>query len=65
MEPITLCGAVILLFGLWVEFEPRVKAVEKWICNSRFFKEIISQTTVQRPYYVRRMPICVAKPFQY
>jgi hypothetical protein len=21
MEPITLCGAVIVMFGLWVEFE--------------------------------------------
>lgn len=27
MEPITLFGAIILIFGLWVEFEPRVKAV--------------------------------------
>ena len=27
MEPITLCGAVILAFGLWVEIEPLVRRV--------------------------------------
>jgi len=25
MEPITLCGAVILAVGLWVEFEPTIR----------------------------------------
>ena len=66
MEPITLCGAVILVFGLWVEFEPRVQAVVRWVGNSKFYKEIILQSTVQKPAYViRRMPICVAKPFHY
>jgi len=61
MEPITLCGLVILAFGLWVEFEPKVMAVAGWICKNRIFSEIISQSTVQRPSYVRRMPVCVAK----
>jgi hypothetical protein len=65
MEPITLCGAVIVMFGLWVEFEPRVKAVVSVICKSRFYSEIISQPTVKKPVYVRRMPICVAKAFDH
>ena len=63
MEPITLCGAVIVMFGLWVEFEPAVRTVVKVICKSKFFTEIISQSTVQKPVYVRRMPICLAKAF--
>lgn len=61
MEPIALCGAVIVLFGLWVEFEPGVRAVVKMICNSKFYKEVISRSTVQKPVYVGRMPVCFAK----
>lgn len=61
MEPITLCGAVILVFGLWVEFEPKMRAVVRTICNSKFYNEVISQSTVRKPVYVRRMPICLAK----
>jgi hypothetical protein len=65
MEPITLCGAVIVLFGLWVEFEPKLRAVARAICNSRLFNVIIPPSTVQRPAYVSRMPICVAKAFHH
>jgi hypothetical protein len=65
MEPITLCGAIILAFGLWVEFEPKLRVVLRVICNSKFFKEVISKSTVQRPAYVRRMPVCVAKASHY
>lgn len=53
MEPITLCGAVIVMFGLWVEFEPRVRVVIKVICKSKFFTGIFSQSTAQKPVYVR------------
>lgn len=63
MEPITLCGAVIVAFGLWVEFEPGVRAVVRVVCKSRYVAGVISQSTVQRPVYVRRMPICLAKAF--
>ena len=63
MEPITLCGAVIVAFGLWVEFEPAVLAIVRGFCKSRFFTEMILQSKVQKPAYVRRMPICVAKGF--
>lgn len=65
MEPITLCGAVIVVFGLWVEFEPAVKAVVRVICKSKLFTEMISQSAVQRPVYVTRMPICFAKAPHY
>lgn len=64
MEPITLCGLVIVMFGLWVEFEPAVKAAARVICKSNFFTVIISPPTVQKPVYVR-MPICLAKAFHY
>ena len=62
MEPITLCGLIIVAFGLWVELEPSVMAVVKGVCKNRLFTAIISQSTVQKPVYVRRMPICVAHP---
>jgi hypothetical protein len=35
MEPITLCGLVIVMFGVWVEFESTVMAVVRAIANSR------------------------------
>ncbi len=61
MEPITLCGLVIVMFGLWVEFEPTVKTVVKMIRNSKLFKALYSNSDVQLPVYGRRAPICVAK----
>lgn len=61
MEPITLCGAVSLMFGLWVEFEPRLRALVRRICATRLFAELVSPPPVQKPVYIRRMPICVAK----
>jgi len=57
MEPITLCGAVILMFGLWVEFEAELRAVKKMICTSKLFKAATSHSTGRRPAYVRRMPV--------
>ncbi|MSN26923.1 MAG: hypothetical protein GJV46_13760 [Geobacter sp.] len=63
MEPITLCGAVIVMFGLWVEFEPTLLAIVKVICKCKLFKEMNLQSTVPKPVYVRRMPICLAKGF--
>lgn len=65
MEPITLCGAVIVVFGLWVEFEPRVMAVVRLISKSKRFVEIISPSTAQKPVYLRRMPICLANISHY
>jgi hypothetical protein len=65
MEPITLCGAVIVMFGLWVEFEPAVKAISRTLCKSNLIAEIISPSTAQRPVYARRMPICLAKTSHY
>lgn len=51
MEPITLCGLVIVAFGLWVELEPVVKAVVNKIRKSRFFAEIGSNAAIQKPAY--------------
>jgi len=65
MEPITLCGAVIVMFGLWVEFEPAIKAIIRTVCKSKHIAEILSQSTARRPVYVRKMPICAAKTFHY
>jgi hypothetical protein len=61
MEPITLCGLVIVMFGLWVEFEPTAMAIVRAIGNSRKYKELFSHPTVQRPVYKGRMPLCFAK----
>jgi hypothetical protein len=65
MEPITLCGLVIVVFGLWVEFGPTARAVVKTIRNSRFFKGVYAHSAVQKPVYVSRRPICLAKPSHY
>ena len=65
MEPITLCGLVIVVFGLWVEFEPAVRTIVRAIYKRLNLTEIISQSTVQKPVYVRRMPICLAKAFHH
>lgn len=61
MEPITLCGGVALMFGLWVEFEPGLTAVFKKICRNRIIAEMISAPPARKPVYMRRMPICLAK----
>lgn len=53
MEPITLCGAVILAFGLWVEIEPAVKLVVKVVSNSRFLT-VVPRQSVRRPVYVKK-----------
>jgi hypothetical protein len=63
MEPITLCGLIIVMLGLWVEFEPAVRKVVKMICRCKLFKEVVSNPTVQRPVYVSKLPICLAKDF--
>lgn len=65
MEPITLCGLVIVAFGLWVELEPTIMAVVKWICKSSIITMVISPQTAQKPVFIRRMPICVAKISHY
>lgn len=65
MEPITLCGAVIVMFGLWVEFEPSLKKVARFILNSRLFKEFSAHSRAQRPVYGGRLPICLAKSTNY
>ena len=65
MEPITLCGLVIVAFGLWVELKPVMMAVFKWLYKSRIITMVISPPTAQKPVYVRRMPICVAKVSHY
>ncbi|MEI7815810.1 MAG: hypothetical protein WCI45_01345 [Desulfuromonadales bacterium] len=53
MEPITLCGAVIVAFGLWVELEPLFMKVARAISNSTIMTAISPATTVQKPLYVK------------
>jgi hypothetical protein len=55
MEPITLCGAVILAVGLWVEFEPTIMRVSRAISNSSIITALTPPKTVQRPLYVKYM----------
>lgn len=65
MEPITLCGLVIVVFGLWVEFESTVRAFVKKTRNSKFMKGVCAHSAIRHPVYVSRMPICLAKPSHY
>jgi len=52
MEPITLCGAVILAVGLWEEFEPIIMKIAKTISR---MATITPSPTMQRPLYVKYM----------
>jgi len=60
MELITLCGLVIVIFGLWVEFELAVKTVVKIIRNCKFVKDGFTNKAVRHPVYMSRMPVCLA-----
>lgn len=55
MEPITLCGAVILAVGLWVELESIIMKVTKAISNSSIMTATMSSPTEKRPLYVKYM----------
>jgi len=53
MEPITLCGLLIVSFGLWVEFESKAKSLARSVCGSKILRRIMATvTTQQRPVYV-------------
>ncbi len=54
MEPITLCGAVIVVFGLWIEFESTVKLLVRSVNKSKILKGIMSLFSGQRPVYTNR-----------
>jgi hypothetical protein len=51
MEPITLCGAVILAVGLWVEFEPIIVKIAKAVSSIT----ATAAPAVQKPLYVKYM----------
>jgi hypothetical protein len=55
MEPITLCGAVIVAFGMWVECEPVIMKVVRKISGSTVMTALTSSTTGQKPLYVKYM----------
>ena len=49
MEPIILCGAVIVAFGLWIEFESIVRILVRAVCKSKILVRIMSLVSEQRP----------------
>jgi hypothetical protein len=52
MEAVTLCGLVIVTFGLWVEFEPVVKALARVFCHNNIVRSMVNIRTVeQKPAY--------------
>jgi hypothetical protein len=63
MEPITLCGLVIVMFGFWVELEPAVRAIVKKIRKSKLYSELFICSTVPKSVYVSKMPICLDKVY--
>lgn len=48
MEPITLCGAVIVLFGLWVEFETVILKAARAVSRSAIVTKLLSSIKEQR-----------------
>ena len=48
MEPITLCGAVIVAFGLWIEFESRLRILARAVSKSKMSARIMSLGSEQR-----------------
>lgn len=54
MEPITLCGAVIVVFGLWIECETTVKLLVRSVSNSKILKGIMSLTSGQKAVCTNR-----------
>lgn len=59
MEPITLCGLVIVMFVMWVELEPAVKEVVTIIRKSRLLTMFFSSLTARKPVYAGKRPLCV------
>lgn len=53
MEPITLCGAVILAVGLWEEFESIIMKVARVIFSSNIMTVTVPSPTEQRPLYAK------------
>ena len=49
MEPITLCGAVIVVFGLWVEFEAPIMKGARALSGSAIMMTLRSLTKEKRP----------------
>jgi len=55
MEPITLCGLVIVLFGLWIECEAIAKTLIQAVRRSKILKGILaSATSKQKPANINR-----------
>ena len=53
MELITLCGAVILVFGLWLELETVIRRIGSAVLKSKIATSLISPSTEQSPVYTR------------
>lgn len=51
MEPIVLFGVLILVFGLWLEFEPVIKRISSLAFNNSIVTRLTSTLTEQRPVY--------------
>lgn len=49
MEPITLCGAVIVVFGLWVEFEAIIMKCVRAISGSTIMTALLSSLKEPKP----------------
>jgi hypothetical protein len=61
MEPITLCGLVIVMFGLWVEFEPAIMKVVRRVRSCRLFTAIMAQPAVPARACTAKMPVCLVR----
>ena len=51
MEPIVLAGAIIVVFGLWLEVKPVMQQVYKVIATSNALTKLTAGFTAQTPAY--------------
>lgn len=51
MEPIVLFGVLILVFGLWLEFEPVIQRIGTLICSNTIVTRLAASLAEQRPSY--------------
>jgi len=63
MEPITLCGVIMVMFGLWDEFGATVKSMPKRIGICKPSTRASANLSTQKVVYRSRMPICLANGF--
>jgi hypothetical protein len=64
MEPIALCGAAIVAFGLWLELEILAKTVVKAARGNRVLKKVMPLFKERKPDFTNRYVDCTPREFR-